>query len=92
MLRIGDALLVWIRGISFGCTTCFKVAENKSSLRNATSGVSQRSVLEAVLFLLYVNYITNSVNCIWKTFADNFKLYLSYPLNASVPVLQEMMH
>ena len=43
------------------------------------------------VFFIYFNYIANSVDCCCKAFADDFKLYLSFPRNTCVPILQEMM-
>ena len=40
--------------------------------------------------LIYVNCIDNSVDCCWKSFADDFKLYLSFSRNTCVPVLQRI--
>ena len=60
-------------------------------LKDVTSGVPQGSVLDPVLFLVYFNYIANSVECCCKAFADDFKLYLSFPQKTCVPILQEMM-
>ena len=45
---------------------------------DVTSGVPQGSVLGPVLFLLYVNHIAPGLQCYWKAFADDFKLYLLY--------------
>ena len=50
-----------------------------SDFREVTSGVPQGSVLGPLLFLLYVNHVAAGVACEWKAFADNFKLYLSFP-------------
>ena len=56
-------LLSWIREFLNGRTMCIKVAGKMSSLRDVTSGVPQGSVLGPVLFLIYLNYIANSIEC-----------------------------
>jgi len=40
-----------------------------------TSGVPQGSVLEPLLFILYVNDIVEFLQCNLETFADDIKLY-----------------
>ena len=91
ILGIDGKLLSWIREFLSGRTMSVKVACEMSSLKEVTSGVPQSLVLGPILFLIYVNCITNSVDCCWKAFADYFKLYLSVPRSFSVPVLQGMM-
>ena len=91
MLGIGGKLLSWIREFLYDQTMCVKVAGNLSSLKNFTSGVSQRPVLGPVLFLIYINYIASSVDCCCKAFVDDFKFYLSFPQNTCVSILQGMM-
>ena len=44
-----------------------------------------------VLFLIYVNSNTSSLQCQWKDFADYAKLYLRYPQSSCVLILQGMM-
>ena len=68
-----------------------KVAEKMSSLKEVTSGVAQDSVLSSVLSLIYVKCIANTVDSCWKAFADDFKLYLSFPRSTCVPLLQGMI-
>ena len=55
------------------------------------SGVPQGSVLGSIIFLIYVNHVASSVGCGWKTFADDFKLYLNFPRSACILMLQCMM-
>ena len=55
-LGIGGNLLIWILEFLIGRTMCVKVAGNKSSVRDVSSGVPQCSVL----FLNYVNHTASS--------------------------------
>ena len=54
-----------------------KVILNSSSSKwiNVTSAVSQGSVLGPLLFILYVNDITDGVQSTLEMFADDSKLY-----------------
>ena len=91
MLGIIGKFLSWIREFLNGRTMCVKFAGKLSSLKNVTSGVPQGSVLGSVLFLIYVNYIANSVDCCCKAIADDIMLYLRFPRKTCVPILQKMM-
>ena len=86
LLGIGGKFISWIREFLHGQTMCVKVAGKLSNLRNVTSGV-----FHSVLFMIYINYTANSVDCCYKVFAHNFKMYLSFPQNTGVPILQRMM-
>ena len=78
-LGSGGNLVIWIHEFLICQTMCVKVAGNKSSVRDVSSGVPQGSLLGSVLYLVYDNHIASSVCCCWKAFADDFKLYLSFP-------------
>ena len=39
------------------------------------------SVLEPLIFLIYIKFITSNVLGSWAAFADNFKLSVCYPVN-----------
>lgn len=43
-----------------------------------TSGVPQVSVLDPVLFLVYLNYVSHDLPCMYKAFVDDYKLYLKF--------------
>ena len=70
----GD-LLKWISNFLIGRQQ--KVILNGSSSQwiDVTSGVPQGSVLTPLLFLLYVNYITDGVQSTLEMFAHDSKLY-----------------
>ena len=91
MLGIGGKLLLWIRDFLVGCTMCVRVAGETSDPKAVPSGVPQGSVLGPVLFLIYVNCIASSLGCCWKAFADDFKLYFSFPRDSCISVFQGMM-
>ena len=91
-LSIGGNLLVWVREFFIGLTTRVKIAGNMSSLKDVSSGVSQGFVLGPLLFLNYVNHIASSVGCCWKAFTDDFKLYLSFPRNSCISILQDTIN
>jgi hypothetical protein len=50
-----------------------------SDFRAVLNGAPQGSILGPILFFVYVNHIVSGVRCSWKAFADDLKLYLSYP-------------
>ena len=68
-------LLKWIKNFLIGRQQ--KVILNGSSSKwiEVTSGVPQGSVLGPLLFILYVNDITNGVQSTIEMFADDSKLY-----------------
>ena len=91
ILGIGGEILSWICEFLSGRTMSTKVAGKMSSLKQITSNAPEGSVLGPVLFFIYVNFIANSVQFQWNSFADGFKLYLSFPQNTCIPILQGMI-
>ena len=59
-----------------------------SALANVTSGVPQGSVLGPVLFLLYINDITNQIQCNIRLFADDSIVYREIRSPADHHILQ----
>ena len=86
MLGVGGQLLLWIRDFLIGRTMCVRAAGQTSDSIGVTSGVPQGSVLRPVLFLVYVNCIAISLECRWRSFADYFKLYLSFARDSCICV------
>ena len=50
------------------------VKDEKSEWREVKSGVPQGSVLAPIMFLIYVNYMTEEISSYISLFADNAKL------------------
>ena len=51
--------------------------------KNIKSGVPQGSILAPLLFFIYINSIGENIGGKRYAFADNFKLYVSYPVRES---------
>ena len=74
-----------------GCPICARISGEASGPKAVISGVPQESVLDTVLFQIYVNCIAATVECYWKAFADNFKHYFSFPRDSCISMFQGMM-
>jgi len=74
-----------------------KVGDSLSSELNIISGVIQGSCLGPLLFLLFINDITdvlrtNCTNCMCKLYADDLKLYANINVgDCKTTVLQESL-
>ena len=86
---INGNLLTWIKNFLIGRQQ--RVVLNGSSSRwvNVTSGVPQGSVLGPLLFILYVNDITDGLQSTLEMFADDSKLYRIIQTPQDVNILQE---
>jgi len=84
---ISGDLIEWINCFLGGRTQCTRVNQSYSSYTSIVSGVIQGSVLGPLLFLLYINDVTDifSSTCTSKLYADDIKLYsvLDNPLDYS---------
>ena len=56
----------------------------QSEIESITYGVAQGSILGPLLFLLYINDLNNSVNCLPRLFADDTCLIIDSPNLASL--------
>ena len=77
-LGVGGLLLAWISAFLSGRVMSVSVSGRLSSPVDVTSGVPQGSVLGPLLFLIYINHISDGLACKFKAFADDYKLYLGY--------------
>ena len=75
-LGIRGRLLDWITDFLHERKMKVIVSHRASEVRNVRSGVPQGSVLGPLLFLFYVNFLTNDIVSSTKIFADDLKLYI----------------
>ena len=83
LLGFDNCIIGWVEGFLVGRYMSVSVAGKLSSALEVTSGVPQGSVLGPLLFLIYANFITKDVSGSWAAFADDFKISVCYPRNAS---------
>ena len=69
--EISGPTIHWVKSFLSDRTQHVSINGSHSALSNVTSGVSQGSVLGHVLFLLYINCITNQIQCNIRLFADD---------------------
>ena len=82
---IGKPLITWLSAFLNGRQQIVKVGSSFSRRAEVLSGVPQGSILGPLLFLIYINDIDDSVfeSSLIK-FADDIRLYLSFPNLRSV--------
>ena len=78
---IRGSLLDWFTNYLHNRTQAVVIKGQKSDYLDITAGVPQGSVLGPILFLIYINDLTYSIESIIKLFADDTSMYLS--LNAN---------
>lgn len=72
---ITGSLLKWIRAFICGRTFKVKIGASFSECYEICSGVPQGSVLGPLLFLIYVNDVSDKLSSACKLFADDLKIY-----------------
>ena len=82
-------LLGWFRSFLKGRKQKVRVNNSYSKWIPVTSGVPQGTILGTLLFLIYTNDITDSLNCTCRLFADDCILYKSYSDQKETDNLQE---
>ena len=80
LLEIGvdGDILRWICAFLRNRSMRVKVEDSVGSSTRVTSGVPQGSVLGPILFLVYINHVVADLQCHYKIFADDIKLYLGF--------------
>ena len=74
---IEGELLEWISDYLSGRKQKVVIRNSSSSLRRVNAGVPQGSVLGPLLFLVYINDISESLLCLTRLFADDSSLFYS---------------
>jgi hypothetical protein len=84
-IGIGGSLLQWIANFLVGRKMAVRISGACSALGGVSSGVPQGSVLGPLLFLLFINHLVHDLDCYFKIFADDLKIYFAsdspYSLN-----------
>jgi hypothetical protein len=86
---VDSRVVVWIRKFLLGRTQRVRVGGRPSAEVRVTSGVSQGSVLGALLFLSYVNDIWRNMELPIRLFADVCVIYRKTINNANMEKLQK---
>ena len=74
---LGDGLLKWFKSYLDNRKQKVVIQSSESSLSPLRAGVPQGSVLGPLLFLIYVNDITDSLLSLTRLYADDSSLYYS---------------
>ena len=82
----------WLEDLLTGRNMRVGVRGSYSEWVDATSGVPQGSVIGTLLFLLYVNDIPESLQCMVKMFADDTKVFNKVKTTDDCDKLQEVIN
>ena len=74
---MGDSLLLWLNSYLKNRKQKVIIQTSESSFLHLKAGVPQGSVLGPLLFLIYVNDITESLLSLTRLYADDSSLYYS---------------
>ena len=85
-------LYLWIKAFLTNRRQLVRISSSYSSICTVTSGVIQGSVMGPILFTLFVNDITDSLDCTTtaKLFADDLKLYTNISTSSTVNLQHQL--
>ena len=86
---IRDKYKAWIKNFLTNRTQRVVIEGNISTPKPVTSGVPQGTVLGPILFLIYVNDITENIKCNIRLFADDCLLYKELTRDSDCKILQD---
>lgn len=74
-LMISPEVLKWFTSYLRGRQQSVRIDESSSSWRDLDTGVPQGGILSPLLFSLFINLITQSLQCSYHLYADDLQLY-----------------
>ena len=78
-LGVSRQVWLWVRDFLSARKMFVSLGGECSGKAAVASGVPQGSVLGPLLFIIYVNAVAEGSFSNWYSFADDFKLYISFP-------------
>ena len=78
----------WISSFLLGCTQCVVLDGQSSAATTVSSGVPQGTVLQPLLFLLFMNDLQSVVSSTTRLFADDCLLYRRIRTTEDQAILQ----
>ena len=83
--------LGWINEFLLNRRQRIVIKDSRSEWKDVLSGIPQGSVLDSVLFVIYINSMPNAVKSKLYSFADDAKLYREITSDKDVELLQEAL-